>query len=59
MHSDIHLIIHLYRADELRCLTTEFQMPGRTALRQRLGWTMIELGLRLARPAPAQRPRTA
>ncbi|MEV6265002.1 hypothetical protein AB0M42_30220 [Streptomyces sp. NPDC051784] len=59
MHSDIHLIIHLYRADELRSHTPEFPMRGRAALRQRLGWTMIELGLRLARPAPAHRPRTA
>ncbi|MFE2018654.1 hypothetical protein ACFW9O_11515 [Streptomyces sp. NPDC059499] len=60
MHSDVHHLLHAYRATELRCEAAEFS-PVRPALRQRMGWTMVELGLRLAQctPPPARAARTA
>ncbi|MEU9057581.1 hypothetical protein AB0D13_01480 [Streptomyces sp. NPDC048430] len=60
MHSDIHLLLHTYRAAELRHEAAEF-VPVRPGLRHRMGWTLVELGLRLARstPPPARAARTA
>ncbi|MEV7102823.1 hypothetical protein [Streptomyces atroolivaceus] len=59
MHSDIHHLLHAYRATELHREAAQFthERPG---LRHRVGWTMIELGLRLtqAGPAPARAART-
>ncbi|MET9405595.1 hypothetical protein ABZX90_07395 [Streptomyces sp. NPDC002935] len=58
MHPDTHLQLHHLRAAELRAeadayrLTTETRSPGR--LRARVGWTLVEVGLRLA-----STPRTA
>ncbi|WP_430479402.1 hypothetical protein ACQZM9_22715 [Streptomyces sp. P11-1] len=52
MHADIHLTLHTDRAAELRREAREFR-PPRTGLRTRIGWTMIEVGLRLARSGPA------
>ncbi|MER5468899.1 hypothetical protein [Streptomyces sp. NPDC002685] len=58
MHPDTHLQLHHLRAAELRTeadayrLTTETRSPGR--LRARVGWTLVEVGLRLA-----STPRTA
>ncbi|GGS51986.1 hypothetical protein [Streptomyces violaceus] len=57
MHPDIHLTLHHARATELRA---ETGAPGPVRagrahhLRTRLGWTLVEVGLRLA-----TRPRTA
>lgn len=61
MHSDIHILLHTYRAAELQREAAEFTPAPRPRLRQRMGWTMIELGLRLAqsRPHPARAARTA
>ncbi|MEU6913105.1 hypothetical protein [Streptomyces olindensis] len=57
MHPDIHLALHHSRAAELR---DEARVPlvraRKDALRARLGWTLIEVGLKLAtqpRPLPA------
>ncbi|HWU08922.1 MAG TPA: hypothetical protein VN520_21495 [Streptomyces sp.] len=60
MHSDIHHLLHTYRAAELRREAAEFS-PARPGLRHRMGWTMVALGLRLAQtgPAPARTARTA
>jgi hypothetical protein len=62
MHSDIHLLLHTYRSAELRHEAAEF-IPVRPGLRQRMGWTLVELGLRLAQsrphPQPARAARTA
>ncbi|MFG2593396.1 hypothetical protein [Streptomyces sp. NPDC048438] len=60
MHSDVHFLLHTYRATELRCEAAEFS-PARPGLRHRMGWTMVELGLRLAQstPPPARAVRTA
>ncbi|MFJ8074675.1 hypothetical protein ACIQ7Q_12270 [Streptomyces sp. NPDC096176] len=54
MHSDIHLMLHELRAEELRTAATD-RVP-REPLRTRLGLTLVELGLRLLRqpPAPAR-----
>ncbi|MER5882858.1 hypothetical protein ABT160_03425 [Streptomyces sp. NPDC001941] len=53
MHSDVFLYVHEYRAADLRAEATAITAPGRPALRARLGWTLVELGLRLVRE---QRP---
>jgi hypothetical protein len=57
MHPDIHLALHHARATELRA-EAGAQGPVRTRpihrLRARLGWTLVEVGLRLAtRPGTA------
>jgi hypothetical protein len=52
MHPDIHLTLHHARAAELRA-ETGARPTRRPALRTRLGWTLIEVGLKLAtRPGP-------
>ncbi|MFI2366859.1 hypothetical protein [Streptomyces sp. NPDC018833] len=45
MHADIHLRLHELRADELRAEAAD-HVP-RERLRTQLGWTLVELGLRL------------
>jgi hypothetical protein len=49
MHPDIHLTLHHARAAELRA---EAEAPrttaGRDNLRTRLGWALVEVGLKLA-----------
>ncbi|WP_369196456.1 hypothetical protein [Streptomyces djakartensis] len=49
MHPDIHLALHHARAAELRA---EAEAPRTTAgsdnLRTRLGWALVEVGLKLA-----------
>ncbi|MET9656640.1 hypothetical protein [Streptomyces sp. NPDC006510] len=50
MHSDTHLLLHNMRSTELRQYATEFdlaQTASRTGLRTRLGWGLVELGLRI------------
>ncbi|EFL32464.1 predicted protein [Streptomyces viridochromogenes DSM 40736] len=49
MHPDIHLALHHARAAELRA-ETEPRPVGRPALRTRLGWILVEVGLKLATP---------
>ncbi|MFE5240235.1 MULTISPECIES: hypothetical protein [unclassified Streptomyces] len=58
MHSDIHLLLHTYRAAELQHEAAELN-PPRRPLRQRMGWTMVELGLRLAQAPPRRAARAA
>ncbi|MFD5134732.1 hypothetical protein ACFWMX_00440 [Streptomyces sp. NPDC058378] len=62
MHSDIHLMLHTYRSAELRHEAAAF-IPVRPGLRHRMGWALVELGLRLAQsrphPQPARAARTA
>ncbi|MFI0515233.1 hypothetical protein ACH3Y9_35940 [Streptomyces sp. WSLK1-5] len=56
MHAETHLAQHQLRAADLRAeadahrLATEAKQPY--ALRTRLGWTLVEVGLRLAAPKP-------
>lgn len=54
MHSDIHLMLHRLRAEELRMAATD-HLP-RERLRNQVGRALVELGLRLLRqpPAPAR-----
>ncbi|MFH9004504.1 hypothetical protein ACH4E5_14830 [Streptomyces afghaniensis] len=57
MHPDIHLALHHARATELRAEAGD-RSPVRArpahGLRTRLGWTLVEVGLRLAtRPGTA------
>ncbi|WP_406450609.1 hypothetical protein OG782_13420 [Streptomyces sp. NBC_00876] len=66
MHPDTHLSLHRIRSAELRREAADFRLVQhrvpRKDLRTRLGWTMVELGLRLMpnRPVAASRaPRPA
>ncbi|QKV94701.1 hypothetical protein HUT19_25560 [Streptomyces sp. NA02950] len=49
---DIHLRLHRIRAERLRQEAREAaaRRPGARPLRTRLGWTLVEVGLRLATP---------
>ncbi|MFD5099885.1 hypothetical protein [Streptomyces albidochromogenes] len=63
MHPDTHLRLHHQRAAELRAQAAEYDRvrrpgSGRT-LRTRLGWIMVEVGLRLAQHPPARSARIA
>ncbi|MFE4694264.1 hypothetical protein ACFRH6_29960 [Streptomyces sp. NPDC056749] len=60
MHSDVHFLLHAYRSSELRREAATLRAV-RPAMRHRVGWAMVELGLRLAqaRPAPALAAGTA
>ncbi|MFI2350167.1 hypothetical protein ACH492_24565 [Streptomyces sp. NPDC019443] len=59
MHSDIHLQLHALRAAELRAEAARYRRP-RKNLRTQLGWTLVELGLRLVqRQQPARTARMA
>ncbi|MEE1802349.1 hypothetical protein ACIQVO_19735 [Streptomyces sp. NPDC101062] len=68
MHADIHLTLHTLRSAELRREAAEFREAAafregvaprrdRTDLRTRLGWSLVELGLRLVN-RPVARTRT-
>lgn len=56
-HSDIHLALHHARAAELRAeADAHSATEGSRDLRTRLGWALVEVGLKLAaqpRPVPA------
>ncbi|WP_326612086.1 hypothetical protein OIE62_16395 [Streptomyces scopuliridis] len=56
-HSDTHLRLHALRAAELRHEAAAFRLrPPRANLRTRLGWSLVELGLRLVnRPVASGR----
>ncbi|MEU8508848.1 hypothetical protein AB0C40_29885 [Streptomyces brevispora] len=70
MHPDPHLQLYVIRSAELRRQADDFRLARtgtdtrapRTDLRTRLGWTLVELGLRLLpdrSSAPSGAPRTA
>ncbi|MFH8472810.1 hypothetical protein [Streptomyces sp. NPDC018000] len=65
MHPDTHLQLHAARSTELRHKADEFCLVPRAPrkrMRTQLGWTMVELGLRLIpnQPTPSTHsPRTA
>ncbi|MEV3875376.1 hypothetical protein [Streptomyces sp. NPDC049906] len=54
MHPDVHLLLHHQRAAALHAAAPPRPAPARPprALRTRLGWTLVELGLRLATAPP-------
>ncbi|MEV6475492.1 hypothetical protein [Streptomyces sp. NPDC051657] len=59
MHADVHHLLHAARASELQREATAFRLP-RTSLRTRVGWTLVEVGLRLTTQSrEATAPRTA
>ncbi|MEU8703868.1 hypothetical protein [Streptomyces sp. NPDC048565] len=62
MHSDTHLLLHTYRAAELQREAADFRPASRRGLRKglrhRMGWTLVELGLRLAQAGPGPTPAT-
>ncbi|MBO4255276.1 hypothetical protein [Streptomyces griseorubiginosus] len=57
MHPETHLTLHHARAAELRAEAAAHRLAARARvpldLRGRLGWTLVEVGLRLA---SAKRP---
>ncbi|MEU1268996.1 hypothetical protein [Streptomyces sp. NPDC005799] len=57
MHPETHLTLHHARAAELRAEAAAHRLAARARvpldLRGRLGWTLVEVGLRLA---SARRP---
>ncbi|MEU5916121.1 hypothetical protein [Streptomyces sp. NPDC047141] len=67
MHADIHLQLHALTAEELRYQAAAGPRPaGRApalpvlrALRARMGWRLVELGLRMATPANGPSPLAA
>ncbi|MET9767894.1 hypothetical protein [Streptomyces sp. NPDC006415] len=59
MHADVHHLLHAAESAELHSKAVEFRLP-RTSLRTRVGWTLVEVGLRLtaqSREAAATAPR--
>jgi hypothetical protein len=52
MHPETHLALHHARAAELRAEADAYRLAAearrRRDLRTRLGWTLVEVGLRLA-----------
>ncbi|MEU5033851.1 MULTISPECIES: hypothetical protein [Streptomyces] len=59
MHADVHHLLHAVASAELRSRAVEFRLP-RTSLRTRVGWTLVEVGLRLtAQGRDAAAPRAA
>ena len=58
MHPETHLALHHVRAAELRAEADAYRLAAAARrprdLRTRLGWTLVEVGLRLATA-----PRTA
>ncbi|MFF9349922.1 hypothetical protein [Streptomyces sp. NPDC014734] len=60
MNADTHLCLHHARSAELREDATQFRLvksEPRTELRTRLGWALVELGLRLLPRNPARSGR--
>ncbi|MFB6816145.1 hypothetical protein ACFCV8_16555 [Streptomyces sp. NPDC056347] len=58
MHSDTHLLLHRLRIAEPPLHAPEFPfVTPRPGLRTRLGWALVELGLRIL-PRPPVRPLT-
>ncbi|WP_336210173.1 hypothetical protein [Nonomuraea sp. LPB2021202275-12-8] len=60
MHPDLHLQLERIRADDLRAAARHWRLtrerPARTAaVRRRLGWILVETGLRLVHRADLQR----
>ena len=57
LHPDTHLALHHIRAAELRAQAEAHRLAAKARppreLRTRLGWTLVEVGLRLATPKPA------
>jgi hypothetical protein len=54
VHPDVHLLLHHQRAAALHAAAQRSPVPARAprTLRTRLGWTLVELGLRLATAPP-------
>ncbi|MGI5375794.1 hypothetical protein ACQEV2_16380 [Streptomyces sp. CA-251387] len=56
MHPETHLALHHARAAELRAQAAAHRLAAGARqpydIRARLGWTLVEVGLRLATPRP-------
>jgi hypothetical protein len=60
MRPEIHLALHHNRAADLRAEADAYRLVAEArrpqAIRARVGWTLVEVGLRLAAPKPALAP---
>jgi hypothetical protein len=56
MHPETHLALHHLRAADLRAEADAHRLAARAkrpyAIRTRLGWTLVEVGLRLTSTRP-------
>ncbi|WP_328538499.1 hypothetical protein [Streptomyces sp. NBC_00344] len=60
MHADMYLQLHRERTAELHRQAAEYaRAPHPHRIRHQLGWTLVELGLRLTLPEPRRRARIA
>jgi hypothetical protein len=63
MHPETHLQLHHARAAELQAQAETYRLAAEAKppheLRTRLGWTLVELGLRLAATPNATKPALA
>ncbi|MEV8402840.1 hypothetical protein ACWFRQ_23955 [Streptomyces niveus] len=64
MHTDIHLRLHALRAADLRTEAAAYRLsraaaPAPGGLRGRLGWFLVEAGLRLVHHRPVHVARIA
>ncbi|MET7692411.1 hypothetical protein ABZT06_31255 [Streptomyces sp. NPDC005483] len=57
MHPETHLALHRTRAADLRAEADAYRLAAQARrpydIRTRLGWTLVEVGLRLVSPRPA------
>ncbi|AZM53519.1 hypothetical protein DMA15_13805 [Streptomyces sp. WAC 01529] len=56
MHPDIHLRLHHDRAAKLRHAAPPRRTRPHPRIRTQLGWTLVELGLRLVSSSGVRRP---
>ncbi|MGW0833439.1 hypothetical protein [Streptomyces prunicolor] len=63
MHPETHLALHHTRAAELQAEAAAHRLAARARrpreLRTRLGWTLVEVGLRLAATPNGTKPAVA
>ena len=63
MHPETHLALHHARAAELQAQAAAHRLAAEAKppreLRTRLGWTLVELGLRLAAAPNSTKPAVA
>ncbi|MEV0780305.1 hypothetical protein [Streptomyces sp. NPDC050428] len=64
MHTDVHLQLHALRAADLRTEAARYRLaraaaPAPGGLRGRLGWLLVEVGLRLVHRRPVHLARIA
>ncbi|MFJ8312465.1 MULTISPECIES: hypothetical protein [unclassified Streptomyces] len=57
MYPESHLLLHRLRTAELEAAAARPSLPRERRLRTRLGWILVELGLRLTQQPPRRAAR--